>query len=160
VSGAPAPAFLSAPIQALADALEEAEEEGEVEEINALEARAWLDGPLAPEGRIGGELRTLFLTMNAIALRAPPLPSMIHPPPAFERIHEIEVPTLVMWGNFDFPHLQERCGEIVERLAHATPQIIEGTAHLPTLEQPERCAALIRAFIEGIARGQAATSFG
>jgi pimeloyl-ACP methyl ester carboxylesterase len=147
VTGAPPPVFLEERVQFIADALEEAEEEGDIDRINALEARAWLDGPLAPEGRVAGDLRELFLTMNSIALRAAPLPSLLNPPPAFDRLDEIKAPVLVMWGDLDFPHLQERCSELVERLADATPEIVEGTAHLPTLEQPVRCAALIAAFV-------------
>ena len=38
-----------------------------VDAINALEAHAWLDGPLAPDGRVGGAVRDLFLAMNDIA---------------------------------------------------------------------------------------------
>jgi pimeloyl-ACP methyl ester carboxylesterase len=107
----------------------------------------WLDGPLAPEGRVAGELRRLFLAMNGIALRAPPMPSLLQAPSAWDRLHEVSVPTLVLWGDLDFPDLSARCRALVERIPGARGEVVEGTAHLPTLEQPERCAALLRSFL-------------
>jgi pimeloyl-ACP methyl ester carboxylesterase len=152
VSGAPPPGDLPPPVKALMSALEGAEKAGDVDRINALAAHAWLDGPLAPEGRVGGDLRKLFLRMNAIALNAPPLPSLQQPPPAYERIPEIAVPTLLLWGDLDFPHLQARCHHLAQWLPRATSHVIKDTAHLPSLEQPERCAALIRAFVDDVAQ--------
>jgi pimeloyl-ACP methyl ester carboxylesterase len=147
VSGAPDPVALPPAIQVLIDELERAERAEDVERINALEAHIWLDGPLAPEGRVAGELRRLFLDMNGIALRAPPMPSLLAASSAWERLHEVRVPTLVLCGDLDFPHLAERCRVLVERIPGARGEVIEGTAHLPTFEQPERCAALLRSFL-------------
>ena len=149
VSGAPPPE-LPESVQALVDAADEAEKTGEVVRLNALQAHLWLDGPLSAEGRVGGPLRQLFLTMNRIALNAPPLPSMSEPPSAWERLSDIRAPVLVLWGDLDFPHIKARCERLVEMLPRARAQLIKGTAHLPTLEQPEPCAAAIHAFIEEV----------
>jgi hypothetical protein len=43
---------------AMIDRMERADEANDVDAINALEAHAWLDGPLEPEGRVGGPART------------------------------------------------------------------------------------------------------
>src|SRR5947207_12987770 len=64
ISGAPEPTVLPLGIQALVDRMERAEAASDVDAINALEAHAWLDGPLSPEGRVGGAARDLFLAMN------------------------------------------------------------------------------------------------
>ena len=147
VSGAPEPTTVAAPIQTLVTALEAAESAEDVEQINAIEARLWLDGPLCAEGRVSGPLRELVLDMNGIALRAPPMPSLRQPPAAYDRLEQIKAPTLVLCGDLDFPHLQERCADIVRRVPGAVGQVLEGTAHLPTMEQPARSAAIIRAFV-------------
>lgn len=70
VSGAPEPASFPPAIQAWIDRVDRAEATSDIDRINALEAHAWLDGPLAREGRVGGPVRELFLAMNEIALRA------------------------------------------------------------------------------------------
>ena len=63
-----------------------AEASADVDRINALEAHAWLDGPLAPEGRVSGAARELFLDMNELALRAEQRGTEISPPSAYERV--------------------------------------------------------------------------
>jgi pimeloyl-ACP methyl ester carboxylesterase len=62
--------------------LEAAEAKGDIDRINTIEARLWLDGPLTAEGRVSGPVRQLFLDMNGIALRHPPLTHETPCPPA------------------------------------------------------------------------------
>ena len=82
-------------------AYEAAEEGDDLDELNRIEAHAWLDGWAAPEGRVTGPARDLFLDMNGIALRAVD-PGDEHPlPSAWDRLGEIAVPTLVLCGDLD-----------------------------------------------------------
>ncbi len=71
MSGAPA-AIYPPEIEGLMAQLKKAEEAGDLDRVNAMKARLFLDGPLQPEGRVKGQARELFLDMNAIALRSPP----------------------------------------------------------------------------------------
>ena len=86
ISGAPEQATFPPAIEAWIARMEKAEAQADVDRINALEAHAWLDGPLAPEGRVGGDVRTLFLEMNGIALRAEQRGTEIAPEPAYDRV--------------------------------------------------------------------------
>jgi hypothetical protein len=63
---------------------------------DAIKARLWLDGPLQPEGRAASEARRLFLEMSGVALRAPPIGPSLDAAPAFDRLGEIAVPSLVI----------------------------------------------------------------
>jgi pimeloyl-ACP methyl ester carboxylesterase len=149
VSGAPAPATPAPAVARLYAQIEEAEARGEVDRVNALEAHLWLDGPEAPEGRVGGEARALFLAMNGAALRAPSPGTAREPPPALPRLGELRVPTRVVCGDLDLPHLQARCAELASRIPGAELCVLRGAAHLPNLEQPrafeEQVRALLRA---------------
>lgn len=149
VSGAPDDASgpFDPAIQALVDALEAAEVRGDREALNELEAQAWLDGPAQPAGRVGGALRELFLAMNAIALAAPDPGEAIEPPSAWGRLEEIRVPTLVIWGDRDFPHFELRMRTLARRIALAQALVMPGTAHLPNLEQPAPFNAAIARFL-------------
>ncbi len=69
ISGAPEPTY-EPEVLALDEEWEAAEERGDLEALNRLEARVWLDGPTAPEGRVQGAVRDLFLEMNGRALAA------------------------------------------------------------------------------------------
>jgi pimeloyl-ACP methyl ester carboxylesterase len=150
VGGAPVPddAALTAPVLAQTAAIEAAQNAGDIDTVNALEARLWLDGPTSPEGRVGGAERALFLDMNAIALHAPDPGAAVEPTTtAWERLEAINVPTLVLWGDLDLPHLQARCEQLVQRIPGARRVVLEGTAHLPGLEAPARFNAALASFL-------------
>ncbi|WP_164017610.1 alpha/beta fold hydrolase [Pyxidicoccus trucidator] len=148
VSGAPAPAAPAPSVASLAASIEEAEGRGDVERVNALEARLWLDGPQGPEGRVDGAARALFLEMNGVALRAPSPGAEREPPPALPRLGELRVPTRVVYGDLDLPHLQERCALLARGIPGADLRVMPGCAHLPNLEQPRAFETLVRELLE------------
>ena len=148
VSGAPEDDDYPTAIRAWIARVEAAEAAADIDAVNALEAHAWLDGPLAPEGRVSGEARELFLAMNDIALRAEARGEEIPPPPAFERVRELAMPTLVLFGELDFPHIARRCRYLAEHIAHASLLAWPDAAHLPSLEQPDRFNRVLRDFLD------------
>ena len=138
VTGAPAPQHGDA-VKALMDAINTATAQGDLEKKNELQAHAWLDGPLSPAGRVGGETRELFLSMNGTALRATNPGAATEEekePLAWENLEAIRTPTPVMWGELDMPYLQERCKVLAQRIPGAQSLVLSGTAHLPALEAP------------------------
>ena len=138
VSGAPEPQRGFSPqVQERLDALEAAEQRTDPAAVNELEAQLWLDGPEQKTGRVAGPLRQLFLAMNATALAAASPGDAVAPTSAWERLGQIEAPTLVVWGTLDFVHLRQRMAEIVKRIPGSRSVEIAGVAHLPGLEQPE-----------------------
>lgn len=146
VSGAPA-AIHPPAIEALMARLQEAQEAGDLDRVNAIKAHLWLDGPLQPEGRVAGQVRRLFLDMNAIALRSPS-GSNRDVAPAFHRLGEISAPSLVIQGDLDFPHIQERSRHMATALPNGSFQGLAGAAHLPSLERPAEVTGLLAAFID------------
>ncbi|MEL6385523.1 MAG: alpha/beta hydrolase, partial [Cyanobacteria bacterium J06626_18] len=147
VSGAPEPEVFPREIEALMEALDQADEADDLAQVNAIEANLWLDGPMSPAGRVGGALRALFLDMNGIALGMPELTQVIEPKPAYERLSELSLPTLVIWGELDFPHVKERCRYLVETMPAAKGMEITDTAHLANLEKPAIINQLLRDFL-------------
>lgn len=150
VSGAPGAADLPPEIQARVDELDAAEEAGDLTRVNELEAVLWLDGPASPAGRVDGRARDLFLDMNSIALAHPELTGEIEAPAAYGRLAELAMPVLVLWGDLDFPHIRQRAQVLVGTIPDARGVEIPGTAHLPSLEQPERVNELLRGFLDGL----------
>jgi pimeloyl-ACP methyl ester carboxylesterase len=147
-SGAPEPIY-PPDIEGLMAKLKNAEQAGDLDRVNAIKAHLWVDGPLQPEGRVTGEARRLFLDMNAIALRSPPIGANLDVAPTFDRLREISFPSLVMWGDLDFPHIQERCRHIATTMPNASGHVLTGMAHLPSLERPAEITNLVAAFIDG-----------
>ena len=112
----------------------------------AANARLWLDGPLAPEGRVGGVTRQLFLNMN-IALRASLGGANLDRVPAYDRLGEVAAPTLVIQGNLDFPHIQARSRHLATTVPSGFWHGMAGVAHLPALEWPDEVADLVGNFL-------------
>ena len=143
VSGAPEP-DLDPDTQRFDALLDEAIAAGNLEEINRLETWLWLDGPSAPEGRVGGEARTLALDMNAIILRNGAREdeggSGVD---AWQRLDEVQVPVTVACGELDVPFLLGRSRELARLLRSGRYQELPGMAHQPYLERPDQVADLV-----------------
>lgn len=150
ISGAPAWDELPAELLPRFAELEAAEACHDLHTVNRLEAEFWLDGPLQPPGRVGGALRGLFLDMNGSALAAPSPGDASEPPSAWDRLQELRVPTLVLWGPYDFELLQSTMRHLVARVPGARGEVIEGTAHLPGLERPDVVNAVLRRFLDAL----------
>lgn len=149
ISGAPTPVFLPE-IAAQLATLEAAEQAGDLDAVNAIEARLWLDGPLEPPGRVAGAARDCFLAMNRIALAAVTTSQAAPPPSAYEHLEAIAAPTLVAWGTLDFPQVKANAETLVRRIPGARGHGLPGAAHLPSMEMPEATTELIREFIGGL----------
>jgi pimeloyl-ACP methyl ester carboxylesterase len=149
VSGAPAAtgSQIDPVAAAIWETLEAADAAGALDALNLGEIRLWLDGPTAREGRVGGSRRALALEMNRIALHAESPGHEPEAPDAWACLSEISVPVLVVVGDLDLRHVQERGREVARRISGATLRVMPGAAHLPAFEQPEAFAEIARAFL-------------
>lgn len=149
VSGAPE-AELSEDVMPMIHAMQDAEERGDLNLLNAVIAHAWLDGPLSPNGRVGGEARALFLDMNGKALAHPELTGEDESLPAYDDLADIETPTLLLVGDLDFPDIVALHEELSETLPNAFAMVLEGVAHLPSLEKPELFESILLEFLQAL----------
>ena len=147
VSGSPPPETIPTEIEARLEALDAAEEADDLDLVNELEAQLWLDGPTSKAGRVGGELRKLFLDMNGIALRMPELTQEQEPASAHDRLSSLIIPTMVLCGELDFPHIQDRCRYLADTIPNAAGKSIPETAHLLNLEKPDVVNEILRRFV-------------
>jgi pimeloyl-ACP methyl ester carboxylesterase len=147
VSGAPA---LSHPalIDDLLSRLANAEANRDIEEAISIRKRLWLDGPFEPDGRVDGEVQSLFNEMNSVALGLPPTGTNTDKALAYERLKDVSVPTLVICGDLDLPAIQERSRYVAQTVPNGKFIQISGAAHLPSLEQPQEVTNLIIEFID------------
>jgi pimeloyl-ACP methyl ester carboxylesterase len=146
VSGAPEVASHPADVSELKHKIEAAEAAGDLDLLNRLEAHLWLDGPSSIEGRVSGATRELFLDMNLRALHAPSAGEVTDNVDAWNDLSKIHVPVLLIVGQLDLPHLQERSARMAAIIPHAEFVLMKDVAHLPALEAPQQCAAIIAKF--------------
>ena len=151
IGGAPQPQELPDDIDNLLQQAEQAEDQQHYDLVNRIEAHMWLDGPRSVDGRVQGSARDLFLRMNIIPLKSPSPGKDEAATDSFKKLGKIAAPTLLIWGDLDFPHLQERCALLAKRIKSAQSAMMPGTAHLPNLEQPKQFNALLDGFLRDAA---------
>jgi len=71
-----------------------------------------------------------------------------HFPPAVDRLAEISVPTLVIRGDQDWEEIQTLAQRIASAIPKAELITMEGTGHLPPLEQPDSFHDHLLRFLE------------
>lgn len=147
ISGAPEGED-SPEVQAIDEQMQEAEGAGDLDRLNALEARFWLDGINGgAEGRVGGATRDLFLDMNGRALAAEPPGDDDRSTNAWDRLEELVMPTLVVVGELDYPVSTDNALAAAERIPGARVVRLPDAAHLPVLEEDATCLRALPGFV-------------
>ena len=134
----------------LEDALEYADDRGNLDTVNRIQAHLWLDGALSESGRVEDEPRELFLKMNALRLNHPELTEEEFPEDAVDTLSVITAPTLLVVGELDMPDIIARHEDLSEELENAFAIVLEGTAHFPNLERPDLFNPILLEFLEAV----------
>ena len=151
IRGAPYPELTEGPTAELDRRIDAADAAGDVDEVGRLEARMWLDGPSAEEGRVTGEARNLFLEMNGRALRAPDPGPQAELADAWPRLGELIVPTLLLVGRLDTEEVVAIDEQAARLIPGARLEWLDGVAHVPHLEADPRTLDEIQAFVDHLA---------
>lgn len=146
VTGAPWSA--TAEEGAIEMAEEDAWERGDLELINKVQAHEWLDGPRSQSGRVGGTARALFLDMNGLALAKPNLTQEEDRPDAWGRLDAVNAPALLVVGSEDFSAIIDRHETLSETMPNAFAVLLEGAAHIPSIERPDLVNSLLLQFLD------------
>lgn len=149
IRGAPYPELTEGPTFELDRRIEAADAGGDIHEVGRLEAWMWLDGPGAEEGRVSGPVRELFLEMNDRALRAPDPGEQADIAPAWPRLGELAVPTLLLIGRLDAEEIVVIGEQAAGRIPGARLRFLDGVAHVPHLEGDPATLDAIAAFVDG-----------
>ena len=68
-------------------------------------------------------------------------------PPIRDRLNELQLPTLIIVGDLDQPHVLASAEHFVQNIPGAKMTIMSGTAHLPSMEQPAKFNRLVLDFL-------------
>lgn len=115
--------------------------------VNRLEVRYWLDGVDQSEGRVSDPARDLMIDMNGRALFHAPIGAPAERPTAAPRLGEIVVPVLVIVGEYDLPGVRRQGEQLAAALPAATFTSIAGSAHCPSLDQPRELSRVVLDFL-------------
>jgi pimeloyl-ACP methyl ester carboxylesterase len=76
-----------------------------------------------------------------------PAPRQELDPPAYERLSEIHVPTLIILGSEDDPQLFKHADKLERDIVGARRVTIAETHHMPNMEKPEEFNAIVLDFL-------------
>ncbi len=161
VSGAPKPpdSMFATWSRLLMDEIEMAEMSDDLDSVNELEARLWLDGSVGWDNRVQGTPRDLFLDMNGIALRADDVGECVDDTlNAWKRLRKLEaranalppvkvpshrISTKIVSGDLDLPHVSNRAELLHKMMAPSEYFNIDRCAHLVEMQAPSQVARII-----------------
>jgi pimeloyl-ACP methyl ester carboxylesterase len=137
-------------IRAFGEREEAALGRGDLDGATEENLRMWVDGPHRAPDAVNPEVRRLVGVMQRLAFENPTpdgvkLDRLV--PPTRARLGEIKVPTLVIAGSIDVDHVLGVARRVHAAIPGSRLEIIEGTAHLPTLEEPARWQKLLQEFL-------------
>jgi pimeloyl-ACP methyl ester carboxylesterase len=126
---------------------------GDFDRVVDLDARTWLAGPSRDLGDVDEKLVDLFRDMDR-----PPQETESErdeyvqtlDPPTNDQLDRIEAPTLVVVGEHDLPNLHEAATYLAARLSDRPAVVLEETAHLPSLDQPDRFNQSLTGFLHSL----------
>lgn len=145
----------NAPPESLIQAWEEVDqvvERGDVAGAVELELRMWVDGPRRQPAQIDPTVRERVREMNANNFAVYSEAGIQQPlePPALGRLGEIGVPTLVIAGAEDQPHVLASADLLEAGIPGARKVVLPDTAHVPSMERPEEFNCLLLDFLESL----------
>ena len=152
IGGMPVPDDWGEVPERLGGEMQAARAAGDLDRLNELEAQLWLDGA-NPPGRVQGPLRDLFLAMNGPVLRAAPEEETPPDEAAYPRLPELTVPTLLVVGSLELPHLRAASEHAARVMPRAELHVVPDTAHLPALERPGAFGDLLDRFLASLPGG-------
>lgn len=119
---------------------------GRLDDAAELMVRAWVDGPHRGPDAVAPELRA---RVHAMQMRAYELQAGVDV--TLRRIQidpvEIQVPMLYMRGALDWDDIARAAKRFVSESPDAREVVVEGAAHLPTMERPDVVSAELLRFL-------------
>ena len=126
---------------------EDAFNAGDYEAASEFEVRIWVDGPGRKPEQVNPAIRDRVRAMNTVGIRYAARELGKEEklnPPAAQRLSEIRVPTLVIYGDEDQPEMPLISSYLAEHIAKARLVVMQGTAHVPNMEQPLEFNKIVR----------------
>lgn len=116
------------------------------------DVQIWVDGPGQPAGRAPQHVREKVRAMCLNNYSTHPTegqPRVLEPPGA-GRLHEIQVPTLILVGEFDTSDTHAAADALADGIPNARKVVMSGTAHVPNMEKPDEFNQLVLDFLESL----------
>jgi pimeloyl-ACP methyl ester carboxylesterase len=127
---------------------------GEWQAVVELETLTFVDGWGREPGTSSASVRERVTLMNteSVAHVDEGGRPIVLDPPAIDRLDRVRVPTLVCIGVYDETYSQLAADEMARRIDGARKLVFEHSAHVPSMEEPEKFNAEVVAFLKAAAQ--------
>ena len=156
VDAGPSGLELDIPASPKFDDVEKAFEAGNLDLVAEIETQIWFDGTGRLPEQVNQKMRKLLFDMNRIALSyevknpGKRLPNT--DTPAFDRLGDLNIPTLVIVGAHDTAYMLAAADYMEEKVRLARKVIIEDAAHLANMDQPDEFQGIVKEFLGSLSR--------
>lgn len=139
--------------QEIERAMAAAREAGNLDQVDEIMARLWVDGPNRTPEQVDPAVRRRVLQMlreNRAAESAEEGKAVRLDPPARGRLSDITAPTLVVVGDADLPGVIVDCNILAREIPGARKAVMHGVAHAPNMERPEEFNRIVLDFLREV----------
>lgn len=117
---------------------------GDVAEAVETNLRTWFDGPRREPTDVDPQRRRWIGQLQADVLAHVQAGEEVSlEPPAGQRLDEVRVPTTIVTGSLDQRWVLDCADRLAAGIADVRLHAVDGTAHLPPVEAPDRVAELL-----------------
>jgi pimeloyl-ACP methyl ester carboxylesterase len=121
--------------------------------VSEMQMRVWIDGPYRQPHEVDPAVRQRAAQMNQMPVRnftwvvADMQPADPLTPPAVQQLQNVHMPTLVVVGSLDSPEVLRAADVMVAGIEGAQKAVIEGAAHIPSMEKPAEFNRVVLDFL-------------
>jgi 3-oxoadipate enol-lactonase len=117
-----------------------------------FDVRLWVDGPGQPPDRVPAAIRDLVREMDRLDPERHRGEGQPIDPPANDRLADLRCPVLAVAGELDIPDVVQTARHLEANAPDARALVWPDVAHMIGMEQPERLADAIVAFLAPLER--------
>lgn len=122
----------------------------DIEGAAEIMLHAWTDGPTRTPEQVDKTIRYKLRDMiiNTFINWNSEIKHQNLTPPAIDRLSEIKVPVLTIYGDIDMQGIIDLVGKIVKEIPGAKKEVIKNAAHMVNMEFPKEFNEIIKNFLE------------
>jgi 3-oxoadipate enol-lactonase len=133
----------------LDEEMEAAYEKGDLERVNKLGLRIFVDGQGRAPDQVDPALRKKVYDMNMVALQNESKmgKDVPRPVPAAQQLGQLDLPVLIVMGDLDEEYIHRAADFMAASIPGARKVVMHGTSHLPNMEFPDEFNTHVQAFL-------------
>ena len=122
---------------------------GDFERVIDLELQMWVVGPNRTPAQVPSHVleKIRAMELDNLKIDTDGYQTAQLEPPAAGRLKEVTVPTLIIIGTGDQPHVVENGHTLAREIPNAELLILENIGHVPSMEMPEAVNGAVENFL-------------